>query len=88
MSRKYTGWDKNAGGKRAGMETFVKLTCQHFNNGVWPNGTWTVRPARGSGKPSVHGTGRAADLSWRAANGRGFGDYNKALAVVDFWVEP
>lgn len=86
MGRKYTGWDANASGKRAGTETFVKLVCQHFNNGVWNNGTWGVRPARGSGKPSVHGTGRAADLSWRASNGRGFGDYNKALAVVDFFV--
>lgn len=86
MGRKYTGWDRNSPGKRAGTETFVKLTCQHFNNGVWNNGTWNVRPARGSSRPSVHGTGRAADLSWRAVNGRGFGDYNKALAVVDFWV--
>jgi hypothetical protein len=86
MGRKYTGWDKDAAGKRAGTETFVKLTCQHFNNGVWNNGTWNVRPARGSGKPSVHGTGRAADLSWRANNGKGFGDYNTALQVVDFFV--
>lgn len=86
MGRKYTGWDKNAPGKRAGMETFVKLTCQHFNNGVWNNGTWNIRQIRGASKPSVHGTGRAADLSWRALNGKGFGDYNKALAVVDFWI--
>ena len=86
MGRKYTGWDKDATGKRVGTETFVKLTSQHFNNGVWNNGTWNVRPARGSGKPSVHGTGRAADLSWRANNGKGFGDYNTALQVVDFWI--
>lgn len=86
MGRKYTGWDKDASGKRAGTEKFVQLTCEHFNNGVWNNGTWNVRPARGSGKPSVHGTGRAADLSWRKSGNKGFGDYNAALQVVNFWV--
>lgn len=86
MGRKYTGWDGDAKGKRAGLEKFVELTVKHFNGGVWNNGTWNVRPARGSGKPSVHGTGRAADLSWRKNKNKGFGDYNAALAVVDFWI--
>lgn len=86
MGRKYTGWDKDATGKRAGTERFVQLTCEYFNNGVWNNGTWNVRPSRGSGKPSVHGTGRAADLSWRKSGSKGFGDYNTALQVVNFWV--
>lgn len=86
MGRKYTGWDGDAAGKRAGTEKFVQLLCAHFNNGVWNNGTWNVRPARGSGKPSVHGTGRAADVSWRKSGNKGFGDYNAALQVVDFLV--
>lgn len=89
MGRKYTGWDANATGKRAGMETFVRLTAEHFGNGVWNNGTWVVRNmnnANRPGKPSVHGTGRAADMSWRKSGNKGFGDYNTALQVVDFWV--
>lgn len=88
MGRKYTGWDANATGKRAGLEKFVELTIKHFNNGVWNNGTWSVRNMNtpGAPKPSVHGTGRAADLSWRANKGKGFGNYQTACQVVDFWV--
>jgi len=89
MGRKYTGWDSNAAGKRAGMETFIKLTSERFGNGVWNNGSWVVRNMNNKnrpGKPSVHGTGRAADMSWRKLGSKGFGDYNTALQVVDFWV--
>lgn len=88
MGRKYTGWDGNATGKRAGLEKFVELTIKHFNNGVWNNGTWNVRNMNtpGAPKPSVHGTGRAADLSWRANKGKGFGNHQTACQVVDFWV--
>jgi hypothetical protein len=88
MGRKYTGWDANATGKRAGLEKFVELTIKHFNNGVWNNGTWSVRNMKNDGppRPSVHGTGRAADLSWRANKGKGFGNYQTACQVVNFWV--
>jgi peptidoglycan hydrolase-like protein with peptidoglycan-binding domain len=88
MTRRYTGWDGNAKGKRAGLEKFVELTIKHFNNGVWNNGTWNVRNMNtpGAPRPSVHGTGRAADLSWRKNKTRGFGDYTAACSVVDFWV--
>ena len=89
MSRKYTGWDGNASGKRAGMEKFVQLTAEHFGGGVWNNGTWTVRNMKNANvkaRPSVHGTGRAADMSWRKSGGKGFGHYETALKVVDFWV--
>lgn len=89
MGRKYTGWDGNASGKRAGLETFVKLTVEHFGNGVWNVGTWSVRNMNNKNfkaRPSVHGTGRAADVSWRKAGARGFGNYDTALQVVDFWI--
>ena len=89
MGRKYTGWDGNAPGKRAGMEEFIRQTSAHFNNGVWNNGSWTVRNMNNKNakaRPSVHGTGRAADMSWRKSGNKGFGDYNTALQVVDFWV--
>lgn len=96
--RPYTGHDKDASGRRAGMEEFVKLTCQHFNGGVWNNGTWGVRSQNRPGKsrPSVHGTGRAADISWQKdvmwkgkkvqKSARAFGNHEKALQVVDFWL--
>lgn len=89
MGRKYTGFDGNASGKRAGLETFVKLTAERFGNGVWNNGTWVVRNMNNKNakaRPSVHGTGRAADMSWRKSGSKGFGDYNTALQVADFWV--
>ena len=86
MGRKYTGWDGNASGRRAGTEKFVQLLSARFGNGVWNNGTWNVRNMRGSEKPSVHGTGRAADVSWRKNGDKGFGDYEKAKAVLEFLV--
>lgn len=89
MGRSYTGWDGNASGKRAGLEKFVQLTSEHFGAGVWNNGTWVVRNMNNKNvkaRPSVHGTGRAADVSWRKAGARGFGSYETALQVVDFWV--
>ena len=87
MARKYTGWDKDATGKRMGTEKLVQLLCAHFNGAVSNNGTWNVRPSRGSGRPSVHGTGRAADVSWRRLNsGKGYGNYKAALEVLDFLV--
>jgi hypothetical protein len=87
MTRKYTGWDKNATGRRAGTEKLVQLFCYISNNGFWNNGTWAVREVRGGSKPSVHGTGRAMDLSWRKANGKGYGDYAQAVKMLDFVVE-
>jgi hypothetical protein len=89
MGRSYTGWDGNASGKRAGMEEFIRQTAAHFGNGVWNNGSWVVRNMNNKNvkaRPSVHGTGRAADVSWRKAGARGFGNYDTALQVVDFWV--
>ena len=90
MNRPYTGFDKNANGKRAGLEKFVELTIAHFNRGVYNNGTWSVRNMNNGNlakpKPSVHGTGRAADLSWRKNGVKGFGDHAVACQVVDFWV--
>ena len=67
----------------------MQLTVDHFASGVWNNGTWGPRMARNPGKPkpSVHGTGRAADISWRRTSGTtGFGGYESALQVVDFWI--
>jgi hypothetical protein len=85
MSRKYTGWDADAPGKRAGFERLVKLLCDNF--GLWNNGTWGVRTMRGKQNPSVHGTGRAGDLSWRQMKNKGSGNYQDAIRMMDFLVE-
>jgi len=88
-NRPYTGFDGNAPGQRAGLERFVELTIDRFERGVWNNGTWGPRAARNPGvsKPSVHGTGRAADMSWRSMGGqKGYGGHELALQVLDFWI--
>jgi hypothetical protein len=81
---RYTGYDKAAAGKRPGVERFIECCSFLTGNGLWNNGSWTVRNMRGKTKPSVHSTGRAVDLSWRRmANGRGFGSYGEALAFME-----
>jgi hypothetical protein len=87
MTRKYTGWDRNATGKRAGLEQLVDSIEAWTNKGLWNNGTWGIRNKRGKQTPSVHATGRAADLSWRDMGRKGCGDYNVACQVMDFLYE-
>lgn len=88
MSRPYTGWDGDAKGRRAGTEKFVQIVCFLAGNKLWNNGTWGVRNARGKQSPSIHGTGRAADLSWRIVKERGRGgSYVDARKMIDFLVE-
>lgn len=90
MGRPYTGWDGNAKGKRAGTEKFVQLISFLSGNKLWNNGTWTVRPmnnANAKARPSVHGTGRAADLSWRLQKERRRGgSYADCEKMLDFLV--
>ena len=56
----YIGWDKDSDGKRQGTERMVFLCGRRWN--AKNLGTWQVRSMRGSNNPSVHGTGRAADI--------------------------
>lgn len=89
MGRPYVGWDGNAPGKRAGTEKFIKLLCEYFNNGIWNNGSWGVRKMNNPRVTawSVHGTGRAFDVSWRKYRNKGFGNYDEAVKVVEFLAE-
>lgn len=80
----YTGYDRTATGKRPGVERFIGVVSFLTGNGLWNNGSWGVRDMRGKpGKPSVHATGRAVDLSWRKMGGRGSGSYTEACVMVD-----
>lgn len=91
MGRPYTGWDGNAPGKRAGLEKFVQLICFLSGNTLWNNGTWSVRMMNNPNykpRPSVHSTGRAADLSWRLQKERRRGGtYADCEKMLDFLVQ-
>lgn len=88
MTRKYTGFDANAKGRRAGTEKFTQLVCFLSGNKVWNNGTWAVRNARGKDSASVHGTGRAIDFSWRKDLQRNRGsNYAEAVKIMDLLVQ-
>lgn len=85
--RKYTGFDGYAPNKRKGTEQFVREFVKHTNKAFWNNGTYNRRPARGKNNPSVHGTGRAMDLSYRGGTYPGVGDRQVAMKWVDWLVE-
>lgn len=71
--RPYTGTSEGVGGgRRAGLEAFVHAIETASGRKAWNNGTYGIRAKRGkAGKGlSVHSTGRAADISRRAYNGR------------------
>lgn len=88
MVRKYTGYDGDATNKQAGLEELVRQLCSKF--GLWNNGTWGVRTVKNSVStdpvPSVHSTGRAADLSWRKTDGKGSGKYFDAYTLLEFLI--
>lgn len=82
--RRYTGWDGNARARRPGTEKMIEIINYLSDGGLWNNGSWGVRSMRGKSRPSVHGTGRACDLSWRGGKHGGFGDHKKAKVWIDF----
>ena len=82
--RPYTGWDGDARSRRAGTEKMIDIIEYLSGGGLWNNGSWGPRPMRGKRKPSVHGTGRACDLSWRGGKYGGYGNHAKAKVWVDF----
>jgi len=84
--RPYTGWDGNSNSRRAGVEELIRLIRSQF--GLWNNGSWVVRPMRGKSSPSVHGTGRAVDLSWRGGSYPGTGRYADAQSMCGWLSTP
>jgi len=64
--RPYTGnKDGAAKGLRPGMKVFIEETIKLSNGALWNNGDFGILPMRGKESMSVHGTGRAVDLSYR-----------------------
>lgn len=92
MTRPYTGWNGDNGRATPGLLRLVDYITFLTGNGLWNNGTYSPRPMRGKNRPSVHGTGRAVDLSWRGVGptktrpGKGFGKYAEAADFIDFLV--
>lgn len=72
IRRVYTGFNGNSDGKLPGTEAFIQFIARRTQRILWNNGSWGVRRKRSKNEPSVHGTGRAVDISWRHTNdGRG-----------------
>lgn len=87
-NRPYTGYDKDPGGVLPGMREFIRQVEAMTGRGLWNNGSYGRRSKRGKpGNTSVHQSSRAVDLSWRGGSYPGFGDYEKADAIVEWLVE-
>lgn len=65
MTRPYTGLKDYPGTRRPGTQHLAGSIQYLFSGRLWNNGTFGIRPVRGGTTPSVHGTGRALDISRR-----------------------
>lgn len=64
--RPYTGTKEGIGKRRRpGTEAFAARLQAETGGRLWNNGTFAMRPMRGSSQISVHATGRAIDVSRR-----------------------
>jgi hypothetical protein len=82
--RQYTGnSDGAAPKKRAGMDAFIKEMIWAGQGAIWDNGSYGIRPMRGSEALSVHATGRAVDLSYRPSEKRKLANRKDALALIN-----
>lgn len=86
--RPYTGFNGNVKRSLLSMNRFIDYCVFLTGGGLWNNGSYAVRPMRGKTSESVHGTGRAVDLSWRrtpTGRGRnGFGNWSEASNFATF----
>ena len=65
--RKYTGWDRNASGRRAGTERLIKLIIEWSDGAFFNNGSWLVRSKRGkSAAPRVMQSGQSTMVRLRS----------------------
>jgi hypothetical protein len=82
--RQYTGnSDGAAPKKRSGMDAFIKEMIWAGQGAIWDNGSYGIRPMRGSEALSVHATGRAVDLSYRPSEKRKLANRKDALALIN-----
>lgn len=86
--RPYTGTKEGVGrGRRPGTEAFVSRVQTSTGGRIWNNGTYQMRPMKGSNAISVHATGRAIDLSFRKTGKHPGSDRAYALRFIDALIE-
>lgn len=84
MGRPYTGFDGVARSRRPGVEAIAREIQTITGGRLWHNGSLVIRPINGGSSPSVHGTGRALDLSHRPMGDHRAGSVRaEALVIVD-----
>lgn len=70
--RPYTGnSDVPAKGLRPGTKAWIEEVIRLSGGALWNNGDFGVRNMRSKETPSVHGSGRAVDLSYRKIGSKG-----------------
>lgn len=87
--RRYTGFNGDNGRVTPGLQRLLEYTTFLTSNGLYSLGTYANRPMRGKTSTSVHATGRAMDVGWtrtKSKNPRGYGNYDKAKAFIDFLI--
>ena len=83
-SKPYTGnSDGAAAGPRAGMDEWIRQAIKHGGGAFWNNGSYGVRPKRGSESLSVHATGRAVDLSYRPSEKQPTANRKATIAFIN-----
>jgi hypothetical protein len=83
-SKPYTGnSDGAAAGPRAGMDEWIRQAIKHGGGAFWNNGSYGVRPKRGSESLSVHATGRAVDLSYRPSEKQPTANRKGTIAFIN-----
>lgn len=83
-SRPYTGnSDGAAAAHLPGMDEWIRQAIKYGGGAFWNNGSYGVRPMRGSESLSVHATGRAVDLSYRASEKQPTANRKGSIAFIN-----
>lgn len=75
--------DGASNGPRAGMDEWIRQAVKYGNGAFWNNGSYGVRPMRGSEALSVHATGRAVDLSYRPSEKHAAANRKGTMAFIN-----
>jgi len=84
-SRPYTGNSDGAvDTPLPGMDEWIRQAIKYGGGAFWNNGSWGIRNMRGSETSlSVHATGRAVDLSYRASEKQPTANRKGAIAFIN-----
>ena len=83
-SRPYTGNSDGAvNAPLPGMDEWVRQAIRYGGGAFWNNGSYGIRPMRGSEALSVHATGRAVDLSYRPSEQHPDANRKGAIAFIN-----